>query len=1035
MRRHRGLHPCVGALDVCPLVWIAEEDRGTAEGAGDVRCRVDRRAATFPSSSTASSRPSAERSERAYFRRGRPAAPGRADGGRRAACPTSARQAPHPTAGATLVTARPPLVAFNVELDTADAGDRAADRRRAARVRRRACRACGRSAWRWRRAGAQVSTNVHDPAAVPLRRVVERVRELAAHHGARPVEAELVGLAPEAALDGYPGRRADPRLRPGAAPDRARLALSHRCVGWTAGIRRLSRRMAQTKKKRRRASTAAPRADGSTRSPPAARPQSREEAKARARPSGRDARPRASTTRRPGAGRDPRPRRRRALRRPAAGWLFGRPAGEALAFGAFMLAFYIPVGYFMDTLRLPAAGASAERIRRRERAERWTSACSPSGRWPRTASSSAATAPSAALIVDPGDEATADPGRGRGAGREASRRSCSPTRHFDHIGAVAPVADGDRRAGLLPRDRGARARRHHVLRPLAGLRPVRELRRRRDRRRRRDARARGSRDRRDLHPRPQPRPRHLLDPATRRRSSPATSSSRARSAAPTCPAATGPTLLESHPHPGRRPSRPRPPSIPGTWGSPRSAPSGRRTRSWPSSRVSARRRVRSRRDGRQVPGPARDLRRPPGAVSRCAQRLHDTAAAILERAGYGRIETPVFEDTELFARGVGESTDIVQKEMFTLRGPGRAQPDPAPRGDGADLPRLHRARHAQAGAAGEALVLGPVLPPRAPAGGPLPPVPPDRRRGDRLGLAARRRRADRCSLDDLLRELGVPGRHACALGSLGSAEAARRLPRGAAAPTCARTRPSSPTDVRERIDANPLRAFDADDEGTRAVMAEAPTLLDRLEGEDAEHFAEVRGAPRPRRRRLRARPDPGPRPRLLHAHGLRVRVRAARRPVGGRRRRPLRRPRRAARRAADAGGRLGARGSSGSLLALGEAGAARPRGTSSSPRRRLRERALALVAELRRAGVSADLDLAGRALQGPDEAGRPLGAPHDGDPRAGRHGAAARHGVAASSDEVDARRSWLGEELADERRDSRLSRAERRTATPGAARC
>ena len=46
--------------------------------------------------------------------------------------------------------------------------------------------------------------------------------------------------------------------------------------------------------------------------------------------------------------------------------------------------------------------------------------------------------------------------------------------------------------------------------------------------------------------------------------------------------------------------------------------------------------------------------------------------------------------------------------------------------------------------------------------------------------------------------------------------------------------------MRERIDLNPLRAFDSDDEGTRGVMASAPTIVERLEGEDAEHFAEVR---------------------------------------------------------------------------------------------------------------------------------------------------------------------------------------------------
>ncbi len=47
-------------------------------------------------------------------------------------------------------------------------------------------------------------------------------------------------------------------------------------------------------------------------------------------------------------------------------------------------------------------------------------------------------------------------------------------------------------------------------------------------------------------------------------------------------------------------------------------------------------------------------------------RLEEHARRILEGAGYARIETPVFEATELFARGVGESTDVVQKEMYTL---------------------------------------------------------------------------------------------------------------------------------------------------------------------------------------------------------------------------------------------------------------------------------------------------------------------------------------------------------------------------------
>ena len=44
--------------------------------------------------------------------------------------------------------------------------------------------------------------------------------------------------------------------------------------------------------------------------------------------------------------------------------------------------------------------------------------------------------------------------------------------------------------------------------------------------------------------------------------------------------------------------------------------------------------------------------------------------AVLGRGGYAPFESPAFEDTELFARGVGESTDIVRKEMFTFEDQG-----------------------------------------------------------------------------------------------------------------------------------------------------------------------------------------------------------------------------------------------------------------------------------------------------------------------------------------------------------------------------
>ena len=53
--------------------------------------------------------------------------------------------------------------------------------------------------------------------------------------------------------------------------------------------------------------------------------------------------------------------------------------------------------------------------------------------------------------------------------------------------------------------------------------------------------------------------------------------------------------------------------------------------------------------------------------------LTTIAEKLFTRAGYGRIETPTFEFTEIFKRGVGESTDVVQKEMYSFEdGSGRS---------------------------------------------------------------------------------------------------------------------------------------------------------------------------------------------------------------------------------------------------------------------------------------------------------------------------------------------------------------------------
>ena len=113
-----------------------------------------------------------------------------------------------------------------------------------------------------------------------------------------------------------------------------------------------------------------------------------------------------------------------------------------------------------------------------------------------------------------------------------------------------------------------------------------------------------------------------------------------------------------------------------------------------------------------------------------------------------------------------------------LRGQGRPLAHAAARGHGGRLPRLRRARHAQAAAAGEAALLGPVLPARGAAGGPLPAVHAAGRRGARLRRPVARRRARSCCSWSSLEAVGARGppgaavepRHAGDAGGTTSAE-------------------------------------------------------------------------------------------------------------------------------------------------------------------------------------------------------------------------------------------------------------------------
>jgi histidyl-tRNA synthetase len=217
--------------------------------------------------------------------------------------------------------------------------------------------------------------------------------------------------------------------------------------------------------------------------------------------------------------------------------------------------------------------------------------------------------------------------------------------------------------------------------------------------------------------------------------------------------------------------------------------------------------------------------------------LERNAKRILQGAGYQRIETPTFEATELFARGVGEATDIVQKEMYTFDDGGGRSLTLRPEGTAPvcrayiehgmhKLPQpvklwylssFFRAEAPQRGRYRQFWQVG----------------------AEAIGSAAPEVDAELIVLlAELLEAMSVKGTK-LSLASLGTPETRAEYREELTAYLHEHEQQLS-ADVRNRIDLNPMRAFDASDPSTREVMKDAPKLLDRLSSDDAEHFAQVR---------------------------------------------------------------------------------------------------------------------------------------------------------------------------------------------------
>lgn len=198
MRDHQGAHPRIGAVDVCPLVPVRglsmeqvvdlAHELGERIGALGVPVFYYERAATTP-----------ERQNLADVRSGQyEGLAARLSAGER---PDAGPVQMNERAGACLVGARPPLIAFNVNLGSSDMAmaRRIAD---AVRLRTGGFECVKAMAVKLPDKGqVQISMNLTDFARTPIHRVVETIRFEAARSGVPITDCELIGLAPLAAFE------------------------------------------------------------------------------------------------------------------------------------------------------------------------------------------------------------------------------------------------------------------------------------------------------------------------------------------------------------------------------------------------------------------------------------------------------------------------------------------------------------------------------------------------------------------------------------------------------------------------------------------------------------------------------------------------------------------------------------------------------------------------------------------------------------------------------------------------------------------
>ncbi len=203
---------------------------------------------------------------------------------------------------------------------------------------------------------------------------------------------------------------------------------------------------------------------------------------------------------------------------------------------------------------------------------------------------------------------------------------------------------------------------------------------------------------------------------------------------------------------------------------------------------------------------------------------------------FQRLDLPVFEDTQVFARSIGETTDVVSKEMYTFPDRGGDLLTLRPEFT-AGIARAYLTEGWQQYAPLKLVTSGAVFPVRAPAKGAVSPVPPDRRRDPGRGRTGGGCRTV-VMADQLLRELGIAEGVTLQLNTLGDAET-RDAWRDALVAHFEAHRDQLSEDSLVRLEKNPLRILDSKDPRDRPIADAAPDIDAYLTPEARAFFEAV----------------------------------------------------------------------------------------------------------------------------------------------------------------------------------------------------